>query len=70
MTNPEHEDHADMKKWIGGKLDPEKFSVDKVLPRHRRSSYTNPTLQRGECLEALAGASGWYMEGCGTFLPG
>ena len=30
MTNPEHEDHADMKKWIGGKFDPEKFSVDKV----------------------------------------
>jgi|GEM_PF-3550776 hypothetical protein len=30
MTDPEHEDHADMKKWISGKFDPEKFSVDKV----------------------------------------
>ena len=30
MTDPEHEDHADMKQWIGGKFDPEKLSVDEV----------------------------------------
>ena len=26
--------------------------------------------QRGECLRALAGASGSYVQGCETFLPG
>ena len=30
MTDPEHADHDEMKIWIGGKFDPEKFSVDKV----------------------------------------
>jgi len=30
MTDPEHEDHAAMKQWIGGKFDPEKLSVDEV----------------------------------------
>jgi Plasmid pRiA4b ORF-3-like protein len=30
MADPRHENHRDMKEWIGGKFDPEKFSVDKV----------------------------------------
>ena len=30
MADPKHENHRDMKEWIGGKFDPEKFSVDKV----------------------------------------
>jgi hypothetical protein len=29
MSDPKHESHRDMKEWIGGKFDPEKFSVDK-----------------------------------------
>ena len=33
-------------------------------------AHTNPTCQRGECLRALAGASGSYVQGCETFLPG
>ena len=33
-------------------------------------AHTNPTRQRGECLRALAGALGWYVQGCETFLPG
>ena len=33
-------------------------------------AHTNPTRQRGECLRALAGASGSYVQGCETFLPG
>ena len=30
MADPKHEDHRDMKEWVGGKFDPEKFSVDAV----------------------------------------
>jgi hypothetical protein len=30
IGDPEHEEHQDMKEWIGGKFDPEKFSVDAV----------------------------------------
>ena len=30
MADPRHEDHRDMKEWVGGKFDPEKFSVDAV----------------------------------------
>jgi len=30
MADPKHERHRDMKEWIGGKFDPEKFSVDEV----------------------------------------
>jgi len=30
MGNPKHEEHRNMKEWIGGKFDPEKFSVDAV----------------------------------------
>ena len=33
-------------------------------------AHTNPTCQRGECLRTLAGASGSYVQGCETFLPG
>ena len=30
IADPKHPDHRDLKEWIGGKFDPEKFSVDKV----------------------------------------
>jgi hypothetical protein len=30
MADPEHENYEDMKEWIGGRFDPEKFSLDKV----------------------------------------
>ena len=30
IADPKHPDHRDLKKWIGGKFDLEKFSVDKV----------------------------------------
>ena len=30
MADPEHERHLDMKEWIGGRFDPEKFSADEV----------------------------------------
>ena len=30
MADPKHEDHRDMKEWIGRKFDPEKFSIDAV----------------------------------------
>ena len=30
MADPRHEDHRDMKEWVGGRFDPEKFSVDAV----------------------------------------
>ena len=30
IKNPKHEAHEDMKEWIGGRFDPEKFSVAKV----------------------------------------
>ena len=30
ITDPKHPDHRDMKEWIGGKFDPEKFSVVEV----------------------------------------
>ena len=33
---PNHPDHRDMKEWIGGKFDPEKFSVDAVNKELRR----------------------------------
>ncbi len=38
--------------------------------KFRILAHTNPTRQRGECLRALAGASGSYVQGCETFLPG
>src|SRR5208283_2515697 len=33
-------------------------------------AHTNPTRQRGECLRALAGASGWYVLRMRNFLAG
>src|SRR5271157_3708101 len=30
IADPKHPDHRDMKEWIGGKFDPEKFSVEAV----------------------------------------
>ena len=30
ISDLNHESHAKMAEWIGGKFDPEKFSVDKV----------------------------------------
>ncbi|MGA2705616.1 MAG: plasmid pRiA4b ORF-3 family protein [Isosphaeraceae bacterium] len=36
IADPKHPDHRDMKEWIGGKFDPEKFSVDKVNRELRR----------------------------------
>ena len=30
ISDPNHESHAEMVEWAGGKFDPEKFSVDKV----------------------------------------
>jgi hypothetical protein len=36
MADPKHENHRDMKEWIGGKFDPEKFSADKVNKELRR----------------------------------
>ncbi|HKI17674.1 MAG TPA: plasmid pRiA4b ORF-3 family protein [Isosphaeraceae bacterium] len=38
ISNPKHESHRDMKEWIGGSFDPEKFSVDKVNQELGRSS--------------------------------
>ena len=37
ISDPKHPDHRDMKEWIGGKFDPEKFSVDAVNRELRRA---------------------------------
>ena len=36
MADPKHEDHRDMKAWIGGRFDPGKFSVEAVNKEMRR----------------------------------
>jgi hypothetical protein len=36
ISAPEHEDHDVMWSWIGGKFDPEKFSVEAVNKELRR----------------------------------
>ena len=36
-SDPKHPDHRDMKEWIGGKFDPEKFSLDKVNKQLRQA---------------------------------
>jgi Plasmid pRiA4b ORF-3-like protein len=36
VSDPKHESHRDMKEWIGGKFDPEKFSVEAVNKELRR----------------------------------
>ncbi len=36
MADPKHENHRDMKEWIGGKFDPDKFSVVAVNRELRR----------------------------------
>ena len=36
VGDPKHENGRDMKEWIGGKFDPERFSVDKVNRELRR----------------------------------
>ena len=38
ISDPNHEDHDEMVEWVGGKFDPEKFSVDKVNRELRKSS--------------------------------
>ena len=30
MADPKHPEHRDMKEWIGGKFDPEKFDLNAV----------------------------------------
>lgn len=37
MADPKHENHRDMKEWIGGKFDPEKFSVYMVNKELRQA---------------------------------
>jgi hypothetical protein len=37
IADPKHENHRDMKEWIGGKFDPEKFSVEVVNKGLRQS---------------------------------
>ena len=36
IADPKHPEHREMKMWIGGRFDPEKFSVDKVNRELRR----------------------------------
>ena len=36
VSDPKHESHRDMKEWIGGKFDPEKFSVEEVNKELRK----------------------------------
>ena len=36
ITDAEHDSHEDMMEWIGGKFDPEKFSVDDVNKELRK----------------------------------
>jgi hypothetical protein len=36
MADPKHENHRDMKEWIGGRFDPEKFSAEAVNKRLRK----------------------------------
>ena len=36
-ADPKHAEHRDMKEWIGGKFDPEKFSVEAVNKELRRA---------------------------------
>ena len=36
ISNPKHPSHRDMREWIGGKFDPEKFSVEAVNKELRR----------------------------------
>ena len=38
IGNPKHEQHREMKEWVGGKFDPEKFSVDAVNKQLRKYS--------------------------------
>ena len=38
MSDPKHEDHHEMKAWIGGKFDPERFSVVAVNKELKRYS--------------------------------
>ena len=38
MADPKHEDHREMKEWIGGRFDPEVFSVDAVNKELRQSA--------------------------------
>jgi hypothetical protein len=30
IADPKHENHREMKQWVGGRFDPEKFSVEAV----------------------------------------
>jgi len=38
LADPKHENHRDIKEWVGGRFDPEKFSVDKVKSRRSRTT--------------------------------
>ena len=37
ISDKKHPEHRDMKEWIGGKFDPEKFSVEAVNKELRRA---------------------------------
>src|SRR5262249_38134478 len=36
LADPRHPEHRDMREWVGGRFDPEKFSADKVNRELRR----------------------------------
>jgi Plasmid pRiA4b ORF-3-like protein len=42
ISDPKHENHRDMKEWIGGKFDPEKFSVGAVNKTLRKVDGSTP----------------------------
>jgi hypothetical protein len=37
IADPKHENHREVKEWVGGKFDPEKFSVEVVNKGLRQS---------------------------------
>ncbi len=39
MQDPQHEEHEEMKEWLGGELDPEAFDLDEVNRRLRSKNY-------------------------------
>ena len=55
--------------YLGRDL-PEKSDKDRSYYPGTEEAHTNPTRQRGECLRALAGASGSYVLRMRNFLAG
>ncbi len=47
ISNPEHDEHEEMRDWLGDDFDPDAFSVDEVnrqlAPLHRRRTKVEPT---------------------------